>query len=379
MSTKTRTATRTIAPRPATRPGVYVLLLATIGVLNVIGLVMVLSASSVFSLDSHGSAWYTFIRQMAWTLLGVIGFLVALRVDYRAWRRISEPFLFLSGALLVLVFVPAIGLEVAGARRWLGVGSWSIQPSELAKLALIVFAANLLTRREPEVHDWRRVLRPVLLVLGGFAFLVVLEPDLDSALLIGIIVGVVLMVGGVRLAHLAAVGGAGAALAAIFALSAPYRRDRVLTFLDPTADAANTGYQAVQSFIALGSGGIDGVGLGAGRAKWLFLPNAHTDFIFAVIGEELGLIGTFIVLILFFALVAFGTVTALRAPDRFGMLLATGITAWIGAQALVNMGGVVGILPASSVPLPFVSFGGSALLVTMVAGGVLANIARQTQ
>ncbi|MEX0664600.1 MAG: putative lipid II flippase FtsW [Acidimicrobiia bacterium] len=367
------------APRTAARPGTYVMLVATIAVLNVVGVVMVLSASSVFSLESHGSAWYTFTRQVAWTLLGVIGFAVTLRIDYRRWRRVVEPLLVVTGVMLVLVLVPPFGLEVAGARRWLGVAGWSVQPSELAKLALVLFAAEILTRREHEVLEWRRVLRPVLFVLGGFAVLVCMEPDLDSALLIALIVGTVLMVGGVRIAHLAAVGGTGAAAAAVFTLSTGYRRDRLLTFLNPAADAANTGYQATQSFIALGSGGISGVGLGAGRAKWLFLPNAHTDFIFAVIGEELGLIGTFIVLVLFIAFVMLGTITAMRAPDRFGTLLAAGITVWIGAQAAVNMGGVVGLMPASSVPLPFVSFGGSALVVTMVGAGILANVARQSR
>ncbi|MSO79177.1 MAG: putative lipid II flippase FtsW [Acidimicrobiia bacterium] len=364
--------------RPSPWPGTYVMLVATIAVLNVIGVVMVLSASSVFSIESHGSVWYTFMRQLAWTLLGVIGFAVAQRVDYRSWRRIVEPFVFVSGLMLVLVLVPHVGLQVAGARRWLGVSAWSVQPSELAKLALVVFAAEVLTRREDELHDWRRALRPVLLVLVAFAALVCLEPDFDSALLLGIIVGGVLLVGGIRIAHLATVGGVSAAAATVFALSSDYRRERLMSFLHPAADAANAGYQAIQSSIAIGSGGISGVGLGAGRAKWLFLPNAHTDFIFAVIGEELGLIGTFIVVGLFLAFLVLGTRAALRAPDRFGMLLATGITVWIGAQALLNIGGVIGLLPASSVPLPFVSFGGSALVVSMIAAGVLANVAKHS-
>lgn len=365
--------------QPKVYPGTFVMLVATIAVLNVVGVVMVLSASSVFSIESHGSAWYTFMRQLAWTLLGVIGFAVAQRIDYRSWRRVVEPFIFVSGLLLVFVLVPNVGIEVAGARRWLGVSAWSVQPSEIAKLALVVFAAEVLTRREDELDDWRRALRPVLLVLVSFAALVCFEPDFDSALLLAIIVGGVLLVGGIRIAHLVTVGGVGAAAAAMFALSSDYRRERLLSFLHPAADAANTGYQAIQSSIAIGSGGIDGVGLGAGRAKWLFLPNAHTDFIFAVIGEELGLIGTFIVLGLFLAFIVLGTRAAMRAPDRFGMLLATGITVWIAAQALLNIGGVIGLLPASSVPLPFVSFGGSALVVSMIAAGVLANVAKQTR
>ncbi len=369
----------TAAPKrpPVAWPGTYVMLVATIAVLNVVGAVMVLSASSVVSIDGHGSAWYTFTRQLAWTLLGVIGFTLAQRIDYRRWRSVVEPVVFVTGLMLLLVLVPHVGIESGNARRWLGVGAWSVQPSELAKLALVVFAAEVLTRREHEVDNWRRTLRPVLLVLVVFAVLIAREPDFDSAVLIAVIVGAVLLVGGVRIAHLSVVGGAGLAGAIVVTLSSDYRRERMMSFLHPAADAANTGYQALQSTIALGSGGIDGVGLGAGRSKWLFLPNAHTDFIFAVIGEELGLIGTFMVLGLFLAFIVLGTRAALRAPDRFGMLLAAGITVWVGAQALLNIGGVIGLLPASSVPLPFVSFGGSALVVTMVAAGVLANVAKQ--
>ena len=370
---RARTKTRT-GPAPAH----YLLLIATIAVLNVVGVVMVLSASSVFSLTSYGSAWYFFQRQIIWTVLGLVGFGVAVSIDYRQWQRWVRPLLIVTAGLLVLVLVPGIGSYVAGSRRWLGFGVWRFQPTELAKLAVVLFAADVLTRRELELWDWRRVLRPVLVVAGIFAALVALEPDLDSAVLLGVITGAVLIAGGVRLKHLAVVGGSGVALAAMLAVAAPYRRARVLTFLHPTADPSNTGYQIVQSLIAMGSGGIDGVGLGAGRSKWLFLPNAHTDFIFSVIGEEVGLIGTLLVLGLFLGLAVLGTRTALHAPDRFGTLAAAGITFWIVLQAAVNMAGVVGLLPVSSIPLPFVSFGGSALVVTMLGAGVLANIARRS-
>lgn len=375
------TATTEARPTTAdgTRNGTYLSLLGTVAVLNVIGVVMVLSASSVLSLTSYGSAWYFFQRQLIWTLLGVAGFAIALRIDYRAWRRAVRPLLFISGGLLVLVLLPQVGSTAGGAQRWLGIGSWRFQPTEIAKLALVLYAADLLTRRRHELDDWRRVLRPVLCVLGGFGALVCLQPDLDSVVLFGVLIAAILVVGGIRVRHLVTVGGTGVALVAVLAVIEPYRRARVLTFLNPTADASNTGYQILQSFIALGSGGADGVGLGAGRAKWLFLPNAHTDFVFAVIGEELGLIGTLIVLALFVAFAALGIRAASRAPDRFGTLVATGITVWVAAQAAVNMGGVVGLLPVSGIPLPFVSFGGSALVVTMVAAGTLANIARQAR
>jgi cell division protein FtsW len=377
LPTRRRPAARAATTRHAL-PSNYVLLLATVGVLNVVGVVMVLSASSVVSLTDYGSAWYFFQRQLMWTVVGIIGFAVALGFDYRRWRRLARPLLLVSAVLLLLVLVPGIGNYVAGSRRWLGIGVWRFQPTELAKLALVLFAADLLTRREAELYDWRRVLRPVVLVVIGYGGLVALEPDLDSAVLLAVIAVTVLVAGGIRLRHLMLVFGSGTFVAALLAVAEPYRRARVLTFLHPTADRSNTGYQIVQSLIALGSGGLDGVGLGAGRSKWLFLPNAHTDFIFAVIGEELGLIGTVLVLGLFVAFAVLGLRIASNAPDRFGMLLAAGITVWVVAQAAVNIGGVVGLLPVSGIPLPFVSFGGSALVFTMVAAGILGNIARES-
>jgi cell division protein FtsW len=374
MSKRTTTARTPLPPAG----GTYLLLVATVVLLNVIGVVMVLSASSVLSLTDYGSAWYFFQRQLLWTVLAGVGFVVAMRLDYHWWRKATFPLLVGSAALLVLVLVPQVGQTAGGAQRWLGSGMVRFQPTEIAKLAVLLYAADLLTRRADELADWRRVLRPVVLVAGGFGLLVCLQPDLDSAVLIALIAASILIAGGVRMRHLMVIGGTGVALAAALAIAEPYRRARVFTFLHPTADASNTGYQIVQSLIALGEGGITGVGLGAGRSKWLFLPNAHTDFIFSIIGEELGLIGTLIVLGLFVAFAALGIRTAMQAPDRFGMLLATGVTIWVVAQAAVNIGGVVGLLPVSGIPLPFVSFGGSALLFTMVAAGILASVARRS-
>ena len=252
-----------------------------------------------------------------------------------------------------------------------------MQPSEIAKLALLVYAADVLTRQEQKVGDWRRALRPVMLVFTLFAFLIMREPDLASTMVLTVILGALLVVGGIRARHLAAIGGAAIAAVTAFALFVPFRRARMLTFLDPWHDKSNTGYQVTQSLIALGSGGWTGVGLGQSRAKWRFLPAAHTDFIFAIVGEELGLFGCLLVIGLFAALAYLGVRTALRAPDRFGMLLAGGITAWIVGQAVINIGSVVGLLPVSGIPLPFVSFGGTALVFTMVAAGLLGNVARQ--
>jgi cell division protein FtsW len=359
------------------RTSTYLLLVMVIAVLNVVGVVMVLSASSVQSLDTRGTAWWFFERQLMWTGLGIVGFAVASRIDYRQWRRYTVPFLVAATVLLVIVLIPGVGIWVDGSRRWLGYSTWRLQPSEIAKLALLVFAADVLARRERQVGDWKKALAPVLFVFGLFAFLIMLEPDLASTMVLTIILGAVLVVGGIRTRHLAAIAGLAIGAVTLFALAVPWRRARMLAFVDPWADKGNTGYQVTQSLIALGSGGWTGVGLGASRAKWRFLPAAHTDFIFAIIGEELGLLGCVLVVGLFVALAYLGVRTALRAPDRFGMLLAGGVTAWIVGQAVINIGSVVGLLPVSGVPLPFVSFGGTALLFTMIAAGLLGNVARQ--
>ena len=365
------------APRTTTRSSTAVLLVATIAVLNVVGVVMVLSASSVASLTDYGSPWYFFFRQIMWTALGLGAFVFAVRFDYQRWRSLIRPLLIVSAVLLVAVLVPGIGVYVSGSRRWLGAGMFRFQPSELAKLALLLFAADLVSRRSRELHDWRRVVRPVVLVLGLFTALVMKEPDLGSAMVLALVVLAVLLAGGVRKRHLAVVFGLGLTAVTVLAIAEPYRRARMLTFLDPFADSSNAGYQISQSLIALGSGGFTGVGLGAGRAKWNFLPNAHTDFIFAIIGEELGLIGCFLVMGLFIAFAVLGARAALRAPDRFGALVAAGATVWVVGQAIVNIGAVVGLLPVTGIPLPFVSFGGSALITTMLASGILVNVARQ--
>jgi cell division protein FtsW len=272
-----------------------------------------------------------------------------------------------------------VGVGANGATRWLGAGSLRFQPSELAKLAMIVWAAHWLAdpKRHAAVHDDPRVLRPVLMVVGTAAALLLLQPNLGTLIIATGAVAVVVYLSGASLLRLAGWGALGFGAAAVAALGASYRRARVLAFLDPWADPANTGYQTIQSLVGIASGGLTGVGLGASRAKWGFLPYAHTDFIFAIIAEELGLIGALTVLALFVALGLFGVRAALRAPDAFGMMLAAGITTWFVLQALVNVGAVVGLLPITGVPLPFVSYGGTSLVVNLVAMGVLLSIARQ--
>jgi cell division protein FtsW len=354
-----------------------VLLLAVVVVLNVVGILMVLSASSVKSILNHGSAWYYFERQLTWLGIGAIALFVGARIDYRHWRRVVLPLLALATALLFVVLIPGVGHTAFGSRRWLGFGALSIQPSELGKLALLIYGAEVLSRRTDAARTWKLSLRPVAGVFCVYAALVMAEPDMGTTIVLAIIAGTVLFVGGIRGRHLAAIGAAGGLGAMFFAFSEPYRRQRLLSFLHPVADRMNGGWQVYQSLIAISSGRLVGVGLGAGRSKWQFLPNAHTDFIFAVIAEELGFIGCLLVVGLFAAFAVFGVRAAVRAPDRFGMLVAAGITGWVVGQAVVNMGAVIGLLPVTGVPLPFVSFGGSALLFTMGAAGILLNVARQ--
>src|SRR5205814_773937 len=321
----------------------------------------------------------SFVRQCAYVLAGAVAMIVALRVDYRWWRRIGPLALGGSLCLLLLVLVPGVGVRVGGSARWLGAGPLQFQPSELAKVALLVFCADVLSRRARYVRDGLYALMPVLAAFGACAVLVMAQPDMGTTLVMASIVFTILFVGGVRLRSMAALLATGAFGAFILGMLEPYRRARMLAFLHPLADTSNTGYQSLQGLVALGSGGLTGSGLGASRAKWGFLPNAHTDFIFAIIGDELGLLGTLLVVALFVALAVLGVRAAVRAPDRFGALLAAGITAWLVGQAVLNIGAVIGLLPVTGVPLPFVSYGGTSLVIAMGAVGVLLNIARQSR
>lgn len=355
----------------------HFLLLFLMGVFCAFGLMMVLSSSSVDSLRIYGSSWVFFKRQVIWIALGAVALYATLRIDYRFWRKWRMPLLLGAGALLVVVLIPGIGIKVSGSRRWLGVGSLNMQPSELAKFAMLVFSADLLARRQHLVNDWRVVLAPVGAVFFAFAFLIMLEPDMGTTMVFGAICVAVLFVGGIPLKFMAKAGGIIVVLATVLAIVEPYRRARLLAFTHPFDDASGGGYQVVQSIIGIGTGGLTGVGLGASKAKWGFLPNAHTDFIFAIIAEELGLIGCVAVVALFVGFASIGIRAATRAPDQFGVLMASGITAWVVFQAFLNIGAVIGVLPVTGVPLPFLSQGGSSLIVLMAATGILANIARQ--
>lgn len=354
-----------------------VLLPITVGALVVTGLVMVLSASSVSAYAKYGSSFLFFQKQTLWTVIGVVCFLFLSRFDYRRLKGLGYVAFAAVVVMLVAVLIPSVGVTVAGSSRWIGVGSFVIQPSEIAKLALILFAADVFSRRdEKSFSAFAHTALPMLPALGVLVLLVMLQPDLGTTVLLGVLGFGLLFVAGAPLRHLIPMGLVGTALAIGAGLASPYRRVRLLAFMDPWKDPLVTGYHTIQSLIALGSGGWFGVGLGASRQKWMYVPNAHTDFIYAILGEEMGLLGTFAVLGMFAFLTYLGIRIARGAPDRFGMLIASGITIWMATQALVNMGAVTASLPITGVPLPFVSFGGSSLVISLAAMGILTNIAR---
>ncbi|HEY8525903.1 MAG TPA: putative lipid II flippase FtsW [Acidimicrobiales bacterium] len=361
------------------RSGMFLALAFLVAVFNLLGLVMVMSASSVVALDDYGSSWYYVSRQALWASIGAGTMILISRIDYHRWRRLATPLLLGSLITLGLVLVPGVGVGANGATRWIGVGALTFQPSELVKLTVLVWSADLLARRAAHVHSTRATLRPVFVVLLAAATLLMLQPNLGTTIIMAGIAVVLCFVAGVPLGKLAAWSLSGVAAAIALAIAAPYRRARVLGFLDPWADPTNVGYQNIQSLVGLASGGIAGTGLGASRAKWGFLPYAHTDFIYAIIGEELGLVGAVVVVGLFALLGIIGVRIALHAPDRYGMLLATGVTAWFLIQAFINIGAVIGILPITGVPLPFVSYGGSSLVFTMAGAGLLLSVARRTK
>jgi cell division protein FtsW len=358
----------------------YYLVLGSALLLAGLGLVMVLSASSVASYRASGSSFAVFQKQALWVVVGLPAMWLAVRVPVKMLRLLAWPLLAVSFAGLLLVFVPGIGAPaVSGATRWLRLGPVTAQPSELAKLALILWAADVYARKDALLDDWRHVLIPLLPVTAVVCALVMAEPDMGSTLVILATVFALVWVVGAPGRVVAMLAGAGASLVTLLAVVEPYRFARLVGFVDPcaTAQRLGNGYQGCQGLYAVGSGGWFGVGLGQSRQKWSgYLPNAHTDFIFAIVGEELGLAGTLFVLLLFAILAYSGIRVAQRSRDPFVRLAATGITAALIVQATVNMATVTGLLPITGIPLPLISFGGSSLGVSLFAIGILAAFAR---
>jgi cell division protein FtsW len=364
---------------PKKREMDYRILLCVI-LLVVFGLGMIYSSSSILAAERYGDPAFFIKKQFVWAIIGAFGMIAAARFDYRKLLSLAPWFYGITIVLLLLVMVPGIGREVSGARRWIAVGPLAFQPSEFAKLALIIFFSWFLVRKERtgKLKDFFSGFMPNALALGICFLLILSQPDLGTSLVIAAVIFTLFFVAGVRIRYLA--GTFLLLMPFLYAavLNVDYRRKRILAFLDPWADPQDTGFQIIQSYVALGNGHFFGLGLGDGRQKNFFLPDAHTDFIFSIIGEELGFVGCIVVVALFVALIYRGFAVAFRAPDSFGMYLALGITLCVGIQAAVNLGVATGLLPTKGLPLPFISFGGSALVTWMVSMGILLNVSEHT-
>ena len=350
-----------------------IIVLALVGILLVVGLGATMSASSVEGILTQSDRLATFKRQLRWVVVGILVMVITMRIPYEWYRRAAVPVLGVS--TLGLMLVPMFGVTRGGAQRWIEVGSITVQPSEFSKLAVILFLAALLTDRRERLGELHQVAGPFVLAVGVTCALVALQPDLGTAVIIAGAGGSLALASGVPFRFIFAGTALAGGLASLATVAYEYRRERFACFLDPLADPLGGCFQLAQSLMALGSGNLVGVGLGASRARWAYLPNAHTDFIFTIIAEETGFIGAMGLLLVLAGLAVVGILIAYRTTDLFARLMACGITAWLSVQSIVNVGGVVGVIPVTGLALPFVSVGGSAMLAAMAGLGILVNIA----
>lgn len=354
------------------------LIIAIVTILMV-GLVIVYSASAVLSFREFGDSYYFVKRQAIFALIGLAMMFWMMNTDYWVWKKFSKSALLVCFFLLIIVLIPGVGVVRGGARSWLGLGSFGIQPSEFMKLAMVLFLAKFMTERHKTLVSFTRGLLPPLAVLLLAFGLIMLQPDLGSGT---VMVGaslLVIFIAGARFAHLASLGAAGLLGLAALVIAAPYRMKRITGFLDPWSDPLGTGYQIIQSLYAIGPGKLVGLGLGLSRQKYSYLPEPQTDFIFAIVAEELGFIGGATLIVLFGIVIWRGFRCALRAPDAYGTLLAVGIVGIIAVQVLINIGVVIGMMPVTGITLPLVSYGGSSLTLLLSALGILLNISRYTR
>ena len=378
MTAGTRTRQKTGLRRERHEPE-YTILVAVVA-LAAIGILMVYSSSAMKAYVQYDDAFRIVGPQLVWGILGIGAMVLMMRVDYRYLRLVSIPMYAFAVVLLVLVLVPGFGVRVGGSARWLQVGPLpAIHPAEFAKLALVVYLAHWFARRGTEVRSFTRGTLPFLVVFAPIVLLVLREPDLGTSSVIGLTAFAMFFAAGASLTHLAAMGALALAAVTVVVVRTPYQLERVRTFIDPWSDPQGAGFHTIQGLLALGIGGILGAGLGESRsAGGLFLPNASNDFIFAIIGEEFGLIGAGLVIVLFLVIAYQGIRTALAAPDTFGALLAAGVTAWISVQAFINIGVVVSLVPVTGITLPFISAGGSSLIISFAAVGILLSVSRET-
>lgn len=352
------------------------LLFAVTSILVAIGLIMIFSASSAIAYAEHHDTAYYLKRQFVWLLVGLLCAYGAYRIDYRKLKPFAPYVLVLCALSLLAVLVPHVGMIAGGSRRWIGAGPISFQPSEFAKLGVVLYLAATLSARGERITSLVRGLFPLCAAVGVLAMLVLKEPDMGTASILVITACIMLFAAGARIEHLALIALATAPFVTISILSSAYKRARIFAFLNPWKDPQNTGFHIVQSLLALGSGGLFGVGLGQSSAKFFYLPEQYTDFIFSVLGEELGLIGALFVVLLFVVFSYRAIKIALGAPDRFGFFLALGCAAVVAVQAFINIGVVTSSWPVTGVPLPFISFGGSSLIVSLVAVALIINVGR---
>jgi cell division protein FtsW len=350
-----------------------------VAVLVAIGIVMIYSASAIYADAKTQDSLYYLKRHFVYLAVGMILMFAAMGTDIDALRKYAKPAALLAAILLVLVLIPHIGRETAGARRWFKFGPFNFQPSEFAKIAVIIYIADLVARKQKDLKNFFYGFLPPMIIVGLMVGLTLLEPDLGTAVTIFLIAILMLYVGGVRGAHIAASVLASLPVLYILLFSVPYRKKRMMAFLNPWADKRGTGFQIIQSFIALGSGGLFGVGLGQSRQKLFYLPASHTDFIFSIIGEELGFVGAASIIALFALFVWQGMKVAFRAQDAFEKLLALGIVSLVAIEAIINIGVTAGALPTKGLPLPFISYGGSGLIFHLAAVGLLLNVAKRCE
>lgn len=344
--------------------------------LTCLGVVMVFSSSSIMAVRDYGDSLHFLKRQGSYALLGFGIMALLMRIDLEMLRKAAWPVLGVCALLLVAVLIPGIGKKVGGAARWIRVAGFTFQPAEFAKISLVLFMAHSLARKQEKVKSFRYGFLPYMLILAVLIGLLLAQPDLGSALTLGAIAIAMLLVAGTRLSYLAGMGLIALPFLYFMVMNVDYRRRRILAFLNPWEDPSNTGFQIIQSWIAFGSGGALGQGLGESKQKLFFLPEAHTDFIFSVIGEELGFIGVIVIAAMFMLLVIRGLRTSLNAPNEFSCFLAFGITLLIGMQAFANMAVVMGMVPTKGMALPFISYGGTSLVSTLAAVGILLNVSR---
>lgn len=341
-----------------------------------IGLVMVYSASSITSLNEMSDSLFYFKRQLMWVAIGLMALFLFSLIPYPVLERFATPLLVLAVTGLIVVLIPGVSREIGGAKRWLRLGGVGFQPSEFAKIAFVIYLSHAFTQSQQKIQDLARGVLPNLILMGILFVLILKEPNLSTAAIIGAVFFVLLFLGNGSILHLGFMGSCGIVLVASLIFQESYRMKRFLAFLDPWGAAQTTGYHIIQSLIAIGSGGVWGLGLSQSRQKVFILPERHTDFIFAIIGEELGLIGGIAIIALFMLLIWRGFYIASKAPDNFGFLLASGMTSLIGFQTLINLGVVLSLLPTTGITLPFVSYGGSSLVFLAIAMGILLNISR---